>query len=80
MRRVLIAAAAFAGIVSPVLAQQGSNFPSLGSDRGPNFPKSVSPTDPSPINWVVPQAEYTDPSGPNARWNRWSRRRGGWRR
>jgi hypothetical protein len=78
MRRILIVVAAITSVVAPVVAQQGPNFPSPGSDRGPNFPKSVSPTDANPTNWAVPQPQYTDPNGPNARWNRWSRRRG-WR-
>jgi hypothetical protein len=79
MRRALFIAAAIVGIALPVHAEQGPNYPSPGSDRGPAFPKSVSPTDSDPTNWVAPKTEYTDPSGPNARWNRWYGRRG-WRR
>ena len=80
MRRVLILVVAIVGIVSPGLAQQGPAFPSSGSYRGPNFPKSVSPTDSNPTNWAAPQPQYTDPDGPNASWNRWSRRPDAWRR
>jgi hypothetical protein len=93
MRRVLIIALATASILSPVQAQQGPdfpsssseqgpNFPAPGSDRGPDFPKSVSPTETNPTNWVASQPQYTDPAGPNARWNGWYARRGwrgGWR-
>jgi hypothetical protein len=55
MRRILILATAILGIAFPVFAQQGpalpsedspqkgSAFPSPGSNRGPAFPKSVSP-------------------------------------
>jgi hypothetical protein len=78
MRRILIIAMALIGFVSAVHAEQGPNFPSLGSDRGPNFPSSVSPTESNQTNWVARQHEYTDPSGPNARWNLWHGRRG-WR-
>ena len=80
MRRILIVVVAITAVVSPVLAQEGPNFPSPGSNRGPNFPKSVSPTDSNSTNWVAPQSEYTDPDGPNAVWNRWSRRPDAWRR
>lgn len=80
MRRGLIIAAAIVGILSPARAQRGPNFPSPGSDRGPAFPQSVSPTVSNPTNWNTPQPQYTDPSGPNAKWNRWSGRRGSHRR
>jgi hypothetical protein len=61
MRRILILATAFVGISFPVCAQQGAAFPSPGSDRGPAFPKSVSPTESNPTNWVKPPAQ-PDPS------------------
>jgi hypothetical protein len=88
MRRVLIIATAIACIVSPVRAQQsgtqslssrpGPAYPAPGSGRGPAFPKSVSPTDSGEINWFAPQPQYTEPFGPNTRWDRWGGRRG-WR-
>jgi hypothetical protein len=94
MRCVLIIVVAVTGILSPVRAQQpatpsappssqGPDFPSSGSGRGPNFPASVSPTATNPTNWVAPQNQYTEPSGPNTRWSRWNGRlggRGGWGR
>jgi hypothetical protein len=73
MGRILILATAILGIAFPVFAQQGpalpsqdspqmgSAFPSPGSDRGPAFPKSVSPTESNPTNWVTPPTQQ-DPS------------------
>jgi len=82
MRCVLIIAA-IAAVVSAAGAQQGPNYPAPGSNRGSAFPNSVSPTQTNPLNWHAPQPQYTDPYGPNARWNRrwgWRGWRGGWRR
>ena len=73
MRRILILATAILGIAFPVLAQQGpalpsedsaqkgSAFPSPGSNRGPAFPKSVSPTESNSTNWAKPPPQQ-DPS------------------
>jgi hypothetical protein len=82
MRSVVIIVATIAVTVSPVRAQQGPAFPVPGSNRGPNFPASVSPTESNPTNWIARQHEYTDPSGPNSQWNRWYARgrRGRWGR
>jgi hypothetical protein len=72
MVRILILATAIVGISFPVCAQQGQGpdsqksqkgvgLPSPGSDRGPAFPKSVSPTQRNPTNWAQPPAQQ-DPS------------------
>ena len=75
MRHALIVVTLIAGFASPLRAQQGADFPAPGSDRGANFPKSVSPTATNPTNWVAPQVQYTDPNAGNPRWNRWNNRR-----
>lgn len=81
MRRFLIITAAISGIVSPARAQQGPAYPAPGSNRGPAFPQTVSPTGSNQTNWSKPEHQYTDPNGPNAKWNRWRGRgwHGGWR-
>jgi hypothetical protein len=73
MLRILILATAMVAISFPVCAQQGQpDFPSQksqkgvglpapGSDRGPAFPKSVSPSQSNPTNWAQPPAQQ-DPS------------------
>jgi hypothetical protein len=79
MRSILIIAAMLTGLSSGLHAQgnkdsdsgQGSGLPS--SDRGPAFPKGVSPTASNPTNWVAPKPAYTDPYGPNNKryYRRW---------
>ena len=82
VRGIPIIATTLIGLVSAVHAQQGSNFPSPGSDRGPNFPGSVSPAETNPTNWVTSQHQYTEPAAPgtNPRWNRWNSRIARWGR
>jgi hypothetical protein len=69
MRHTFIIAAAIAAIGPTVRAQQGPAYPQPGSDRGPAFPYSVSPGAANQTNWFQPQTQYTEPNGPNARWN-----------
>jgi hypothetical protein len=78
MRGILIIAVTLFGLSSGLHAQdntgsgQGRGLPS--SERGPAFPKDVSPTDSNQTNWVARQHEYTDPFGPNnRRWHFWRR-------
>jgi hypothetical protein len=82
LRTALVLAA-----ISPlaVNAQSGSNlgpaFPSPGSDRGPNFPGGVSPTQSNPTNWVTVPQQYTQPAPWVQSWRGYAiRHRGYWRR
>jgi hypothetical protein len=52
MRRVLMVAAIIY-LASPVYAEHGPAYPEPGSNRGPAYPKDVSPTDTNPANWIV---------------------------
>jgi hypothetical protein len=60
-------------------AQRGSAYPPV-SQRGPNFPKSVSPDDSNPANWVGAPAPLNTGDLPSPRGWRWWSRRGWWRR
>jgi hypothetical protein len=82
MRRILILATAILGIAFPVLAQQGQDFPSQGSqkgsafpspgsNRGSAFPKSVSPTESNPTNWAKPPPQQDPSYGINPRAQYW---------
>ena len=55
-------------------SQFGPDFPSAGSDRGPAFPKYVSPTESNPTNWVTP------PPDPAENPNSYEEGYRGWRR
>jgi hypothetical protein len=90
MRRILILATAILTIEFPVFAQQGpdvssqnsqkgSAFPSPGADRGPAFPKSVSPTESNPTNWAKPPAQADPSYGWDPRANYWYNRTRRWR-
>jgi hypothetical protein len=72
MKRPLTIAALLLSCVSPAAAAAAEHGPAYPSDsnRGPAFPSAAAPKDTNSINWVVPQDQYTDPDGPNARWNR----------
>jgi len=81
MKRALtITAILLACVLPAAAAEHGPAYPS-DSNRGPAFPSDVSSTEKNPTNWIAPEQKYTDPDGPNARWNRWGRRywRGYWR-
>jgi hypothetical protein len=79
MRAVLIVVTAVIGTVIPAQAQQGTNYPAPGSNRGPAFPTYVSPTEKNSTNWKTSPKEYT-PQGVEGRLYRWYslRARGGW--
>jgi hypothetical protein len=80
MRFMLTVATVIVAISFPVGAQQGPALPAPGSDRGPAFPKSVSPTQSNPTNWVKPPSE-PDPSSYdiNPRATYWYNRTRRWR-
>ena len=84
MVRILILATTIVGIAFPVCAQQGQGpdfpsqksqkgvgLPSPGSDRGPAFPKSVSPSQSNPTNWAQPPAQQDPSYGWDPRANYW---------
>ena len=64
MRAVTILIGMVACFASPSWAQHGAAYPDPGADRGPAYPKNISPTDSNPTNWVVQKPVYTDQYGP----------------
>ena len=81
MRAVSVIVAVIISVSLPAHAQQGPNFPTPGSGRGPAFPQSVPPMEENATNWVTSPKEYTPPSI-EGRWMRWYslRSRWGWHR
>src|SRR5579862_2858891 len=60
MRRLFVISAALAATITTAAAQHGPAYPEAGSDRGPNFPSSVSPNQQNPANWIGSPAPEED--------------------
>ena len=69
--RILVVTASLGAATCAASAQHGPDYPSA-SDRGADFPKSVSPTDTNPTNWVGSPALHED-QGQSVAGRHWER-------